>query len=219
MNNSLLQNIEIQEQNESILQVIDKAIPNNPDIVKELSKYTRSKDRFISQLQNQWYGRPLPNYTELQVRQVNSSHYSERQHNHLVDNIQGRNTIQMDSKSWVVKSSTRWSGWSAEENRYNETPSLFEGDLDFLKNFQPLIVSDSASGSVNLIATLIKLVDKGSQMMLSDLNWSTLFLSFAKKHMPDDFQSLSQYSQDVNTLFEELVASVNADSEIAKIST
>ena len=54
-------------------------------------------------------------------------------------------------------------------------------------------------------------------MCLSDPNWSIMFLSFASAHMPNDHQNLSKYSDDVDGLFEQLVGSVNADAEIAKL--
>ena len=56
-------------------------------------------------------------------------------------------------------------------------------------------------------------------MCLSDANWSILFLSFAQLHMQNDHQNLSKYSDEVDALFEQIVASVNADSEIAKLRT
>ena len=56
-------------------------------------------------------------------------------------------------------------------------------------------------------------------MCLSDANWSILFLSFRQLHMQNDHQNLSKYSDEVDTLFEQIVASVNADSEIAKLRT
>ena len=56
-------------------------------------------------------------------------------------------------------------------------------------------------------------------MCLSDGIWSNLFLTFAKNHMVNDHQTLSKYSDTVDALFEEIVKSVNADSEIAKIRT
>ena len=44
-----------------------------------------------------------------------------------------------------------------------------------------------------------------------------MFLSFASAHMPNDHQNLSKYSDEVDGLFEQLVSSVNADAEIAKL--
>ena len=131
MNSNLLQ----REQTENILQAINLAVPNNEHIQKELSKYTRSKDTFIRRLQEQWYGRDLPIYTELQVRQMNSAHYSDKTNNQVINDIQGRDTGDMDSKSWIVKSTTRWSGWNASENTYYDTPLLFEGVLILRRTF------------------------------------------------------------------------------------
>ena len=192
MTSNLLQNIEAKEQLQNILQAINEALPDKEPIQRELGKYTRSKDQFIKRLQEQWYGRELPNYTELQVRQMNSAHYSDNAKKQVINDMQRRETIDMEAKSWIIKSSEKWSGWNAAENVYFDTPLLFEGDINYERNFQPLIVSDQASKSVNLITSLSKIIKKGSQMCLSDPNWSILFLTFAKTHLMDDHQTLQQ---------------------------
>ena len=78
MTSTLLQSIEAKEQLENILVAINKALPNQEPILKELSKYSQSKDQFIKRLQQNWYERDLPVFTELQVRQMNSAYYSEK---------------------------------------------------------------------------------------------------------------------------------------------
>ena len=47
----------------------------------------------------------------------------------------------------------------------------------------------------------------------------SFFLSFAQLHMQNDHQTLSKYSDEVDTLFEQIVGTVNADSEVAKLRT
>ena len=95
---------------------------------------------------------------------MNSAHYSDKAKKTVVNDMQGRETIDMDQKSWVIKSAEKWSGWNAAENVYFEKPLLFEGDISYEKNFQPLIVSGQASKSVNLITSLSKIIKRGSQM-------------------------------------------------------
>ena len=113
MASNILQNIETKEQLDHILEVIKDALPEKENIQREFSKYTRFKDHFIKKLQKEWYGREMPNYTELQVRQMNSAHYSDKAKKTVVNDMQGRETIDMDQKSWVIKSAEKWSGWNA----------------------------------------------------------------------------------------------------------
>ena len=80
---------------------------------------------------------------------MNSAYYSDRAKRQVSADLQGRSMIDMDPRSWVIKSATRWSGWNASESVYYETPLLFEGDINFERNFQPLIVCDQDSKSVN----------------------------------------------------------------------
>ena len=219
MASSLLQSIEAKEQIEKILVAINDAFPGKKQIQDELSKYSQSKDTFIKQLQEMWHQREMSVFTELQIRQMNSTYYSDKARKQVSSKLHGQDLVEMPSRDWVIKTETAWKGWNASESNYYETPILFEGDIGYEKNFAPLVVCDPASKSVNLIISLEKIIRRGSSMCLSDGNWSTLFLTFAKNHMANDHQSLSQYSDNADTLFEEIVKSVNAESEIAKIRT
>ena len=73
MTSNLLQSIETKEQLHNILAAINEAFPNNAPIENELSKYSATKEQSIKRLQQEWYDRELPIYTELQVRQMNSA--------------------------------------------------------------------------------------------------------------------------------------------------
>ena len=98
-------------------------------------------------------------------------------------------------------------------------PILFEGPLLFERNFDNLVVADKESGSINLIWTISKILDKGISMCLSEENWISCFLHLAKSYLPNSYQALSRYSANLEGLFSTLVASVNGDHEIAKIRT
>ena len=126
MTSSLLQSIETKDQLHNVLAAINEAFPNRAPIENELSKYSASKEQSIKRLQQEWYNRELPLYTELQVRQMNSAYYSDRAKKQVSADLQGRSMIDMDPWSWVIKSSTRWSGWNSSESVYYETPLLFE---------------------------------------------------------------------------------------------
>ena len=217
MTSNLLQSLETKEQLHSVLAAINEAFPNNTSIENELGKYTASKEQAIKRLQEKWYNRDLPLYTELQVRQLNSSFYSEKAAKQVAANLGGKTYIEMDPRNWVVKTPSKWSGWNAVQSVYYDMPILFEGDILFEKNFAPLVVADKDSQSVNLLVSLSKLITKGNQMCLSDSNWAGMFLSFASVYMPGDHPNLMKYTDDVDGLFEALVSSVNADSEIAKL--
>ena len=91
-----------------------------------------------------------------------------------------------------MKSDDKWKGWNPEISAYFETPILFEGNLNFSINLEPLIVSDKESGSINFIWKIRKFIERGGSMMLSEKNWISLFLTLAKNHMPNDFQSLAK---------------------------
>ena len=43
--------------------------------------------------------------------------------------------IDMESRSWIIKSTSKWSGWNASESVYYDAPLLFEGEINFERNF------------------------------------------------------------------------------------
>ena len=65
MTSNLLQSIEAKEQLHNILVAINDAFPNHAPIENELSKYSGTKEQSIKRLQQEWYQRELPIYTEL----------------------------------------------------------------------------------------------------------------------------------------------------------
>jgi hypothetical protein len=67
---------------------------------------------------------------------------------------------------------------------YFKKPIVFGGKLDWDTNFLPLVISDSASNSINLLQTLKGFTKKGSQMGLGETDWSQTFLILAKKFLP-----------------------------------
>ena len=97
MTSSLLQSIETKEQLHNVLSAINEAFPNQAPIENELGKYTASKEQAIRRLQQEWYNRTLPLYTELQVRQMNSAYYSERAKKQIAADLEGRTFIDMDA--------------------------------------------------------------------------------------------------------------------------
>ena len=200
MMNSTIQNLETNENLETVLNLLSQIAP-------------------IQQLQDLWNERPFPTHTEVDILQLCSKHYADELNNSITDRLQGRSTFRMDPEFWIVKNNHRWHGWNPETSSYFVQPILFEGDINFSKNFEPLIVCDKESGSINWIWTIKNFIKWGGAMMLSDNNWISLFLTLAKTHMPNDFPRVARFSDDLESLFNTLVASINGDLEIAKLRT
>ena len=135
MASSLFQSIEAKEQIEKVLVAINDALPGKKSIQDELSKYSQSKDTFIKQLQEMWHQREMPIFTELQIRQMNSTYYSDKSRKQVSSKLHGQELVEMPSRDWVIKTETAWKGWNASESSYYETPILFEGDIGYDKNF------------------------------------------------------------------------------------
>ena len=119
---------------------------------------------------------------EIQIREICQGYYDNLERTNEMRLVQGLQKIGIvDSRNWVVKTDIAWYGWSCETQRYYEDPLLFEGQVNFSKLFEPLVVSSKESGAVNLVWTLQKFLAQGIKMGLSQANWATIWLTLAKK--------------------------------------
>ena len=123
----------------------------------------------------------------------------------------------VDSRSWVLKSGSKWLGYDPLAQAYFEDPIFFGGDLNFERNFESLVISDSQSHSIYLIWSIRNCMEKGISMGLTNSDWIQAFLILAKKYLPLIFTSLSRHSSNLNALFIELVSNINLENEIAKL--
>ena len=203
---------------DKLLDLFQEIAPQNKSVQKQISILSNSKNNYIRQLQQKWNQIQPPKFTELEIRELCTSYYETLEHSNEERMMQGLSRIALvDSKNWVVKSETAWYGWDCETARYYSEPLLFEGSVNFNKLFEPLIISDKESNPINLIWTSDKFLIKGTEMGLSSNNWIMVWLNLAKSYLPNDFQSLSRYSSEVDKLFFQLTASLNSENETSKL--
>ena len=216
--NNTIQQLQANLKFEKLLTLIGELAPGNKNVQDEISTLSNSKKNFIEKLQTKWKSIKTPNFTELEIREICQSYYENLEHSNEMRMVQGLDRVAIvDSRNWIVKSEQNWFGWDCEKSRYYTEPLLYEGIVNYGKQFDPLIVTNKDSGSLNMIWTLEKFIEKGGQMGLSHDNWCLVWLTLAKHHMQNDFSSLSRYSNDADGLFLQMTLSVNSESEIAKI--
>ena len=211
--------MEISDNLETVLNLLQDVAPGNQNIKDQLGKISKNRNTFITQLQEKWQSRTQPTHTEMDIKTMNTQFYADEELNKIIAETNGRTQNKMNSRDWIIKGADKWLGWDAENSVYFPLPILFEGTLDFKRNFENLVVSDRESGSINLIWTISKILDKGINMCLSDDNWISCFLHLAKNYLPNNYQALSRYSANLEGLFSTLVSSVNGDHEISKLRT
>ena len=217
--NNTIQNLEINDNLETVLNLLQDVAPANQKIKDQLGKISKNRNTFITQLQEKWHSRTRPTHTELDIKTLNTQFYADEDLNEIIAEANGRTQCKMGSRDWIIRGADKWIGWDAENSQYFPLPILFEGPLDFQRNFENLVVSDRESGSINLIWTISKVLDKGINMCLSDANWISCFLHLGKSYLPNSYQAMSRYSANLEGLFTTLVSSVNGDHEIAKLRT
>ena len=216
--NNTIQQMQSNLKFEKLLDLFQEIAPNNQNVQKQISLLSNSKDNYIKLLQGKWNAIKPPTFTELEIREICQSYYDGLAHTNEMRLLQGLPKVAIvDSRNWIVKSENSWHGWNCEQARYYTEPLLFEGSVNYHKLFEPLTISNKDSGSINIIWTLDKFILQGSQMGLSESNWINVWLTLAKQHLPNDFQSLSRHSDNADALFVQMSASLNSENEIAKI--
>ena len=216
--NSTIAQLQNQAKFETLLNLIGDIAPQNAQVQKELSTLTNSKKNFIQKLQTQWASIVPPAFTAIQILEINQGYYDNLERTNEFRQVQGLPRIGfVESRNWVIKTENFWHGWSPETQTYYSDPLLFEGQVNFSKIFDPLVVSSRESGAVNMIWTVQKFLRQGTKMGLSQPNWAAVWLSLAKNYMPNEFQSLARYSEDPDALFIQLTAAINSEHESCKI--
>ena len=199
--NNTIQNLEINDNLETVLTLLQDVAPTNQKVKDQLGKISKNRNTFITQLQDKWQSRTRPTHNEMDIKTLNTQFYADEELNKIIADTNGRTQNKMNSRDWIIKGADKWLGWDAETSQYLPLPILFEGPLDFKRNFENLVVSDRESGSINLIWTISKILDKGINMGLSDDNWISCFLHLAKNYLPNNYQALSRYSANLEGLF------------------
>ena len=212
-----IQQLENQENWKKLYEILAEAHPGRDDIQAELGKLSNNKNTYVKQLQAQWESKPTPLYTEADIKRINSAWYSNRTVNGVVGTLLDRVTTEVHSRDWIIKSEQKWIAWDSENSEYMSLPIRFDGEIKFEKYYEQLIVSDRKSSSCNLIWSIRKLIDAGGAACLSDTNWISLWLTFAKRYMSSAYPTLSRYSDNLEVLFRTMISNINADEEVSKL--
>ena len=212
-----IQQLENQENWKKLYEILAEAHPGRDDIQAELGKLGNNRNSYVKQIQAQWEAKPTPLYTEADIKRINSAWYSNRTVNDVVGTLLDRATTEVHSRDWIIKSEQKWIAWDSENSEYMSLPIRFDGEIKFEKYYEQLIVSDRKSSSCNLIWSIRKLIDAGGAACLSDTNWVSLWLTFAKRYMSSAYPTLSRYSDNLEVLFRTMISNINADEEISKL--
>ena len=216
-NLSTIQSIENHEQWSQLYKILAEAHPTNQSIQTELGKLANNRETHLSQLKTLWEQRPVPLYSQDDIKRLNTAFYARDPSESVLDEMQDRILGHMNSRDWIIRDTAQWRGFDAENGTYHDSPIRFDGDLPFNKVYEPLVVYDKESGGCNLIWSIRKLIKEGGENALSTRNWIALWLHFSQKFMNSSYHNLSRYSDDLETLFTTLITNINVDEEVAKL--
>ena len=198
------------------MDILHTALPESTEVQEKLDY----KEVILhkKKLQKEWSDRKIQVFDEKDIKELNlafQSQETEEELNKTARGFEGQQTV--DSRSWILKSGSKWLGYDPQSQSYFKDPIFYGGDIDFPRNFESLVINDSQSGSINLIWTVRNILDKGVSMGLTDEDWIQVYLLLAKKHLPLAFPSLSRHSCNLNALFLELVSNINLENELARL--
>ena len=190
--NSTLSNLRTAENLETVLKLLSEVAPQNLNVQREVEKISKSTTTQIRQLTTRWESRKQPVWSEISLREQNAKYLADQQQNNIIKQSLDLQLCDVETRNFIVKSSSVWRGFDLETGAYLPDPLIFEGSLDFSRNFEPLVIVDRDSQAVNLIWSIQKLICKGEQMGLSQQLYVQLFLTFCKNFIPTSFQAVSR---------------------------
>ena len=130
LNNPLL-DFKRNRQFQSLIDVLQEAIPENALLQGKLSDLTSSKGSYIKQLIKEWEDRIRPDYDEEEIRQMNIDHIGEQ--DEQASNLEQREVHRavVTTKDWILKERDQWKGWDPSTGKYFFKPIQFGGKIDF----------------------------------------------------------------------------------------
>ena len=119
---------------QSLIDVLQEAIPENALLQNKLSDLTSSKGSYIKQLIKECEGRVTPNYNEEEIRQMNIDHIGDQDEQGTNMELRQEHRAVVSTKDWILKERDKWKGYNPIKGKYELKPIKFGGKLDFETN-------------------------------------------------------------------------------------
>ena len=68
--NNTIQNLEINDNLETVLNLLHDVAPTNQKINDQIGKISKNRNTFITQLNEKWHSRTRPTHTELDIHNI-----------------------------------------------------------------------------------------------------------------------------------------------------
>ena len=136
MNNPLL-DFKRNRQFQGLVDVLAECLPDNANLQEKLSDLTSSKGSYIKQLVAKWDQRMQPDYTELDIRQLNIQYLARQDLAQVNLEVRDENISTISSKDWILKERDIWRGYNPESGNYFQKPIGFGSKLDWDVHFCP----------------------------------------------------------------------------------
>ena len=112
--NNTIQNLEINDNLETVLNLLQDVAPANQKIKDQLDKISKNRNTFITQLQEKWHSRTRPIHTELDIKTLNTQYYADEALNEIIAETNGRTQCAIGSRDRIIRGADKWMGYLQE---------------------------------------------------------------------------------------------------------
>ena len=134
MNNPLL-DFKRNRQFQGLVGVLTECLPDNENLQEKLADLTSSKGSYIKQLVAKWGSRIQPDFTELDIQQVNIQYLVRQDQDQVNLKVRDERITTISSKDWILKERDVWSGYNPVTGTCFKKPIAFGRQLDWDVNF------------------------------------------------------------------------------------
>ena len=209
-------NFKLESFKESLLKTISTNLgQNNPVLQQELSKLSSKKVLWIRRLKTRWENRKIPVYTQKDIyKQVAAFRQEQYEEEKL---LQARSIEKIhipNDRNLIIAEGPAFYAFDCGKNDYMSAP-LCNSAVD-IKLLRSKIIVDSFSKAVNIIQSIMNIIELGEQSGGDEMWFLTAFQIFTRENLPESYSALSTYNT-ADSLFSELAALVGSTTETMKV--
>ena len=214
-----------------ILAVLEQDPNLNQETKQGLSSLRVKTNRWQDDLTSKWNNITYPENTQATIRKLNSlvkknverinaTRRHQREWYRGQDLDQAANLIpdledqSMKGKDAIIESPTKVEGWNPTTRNFE---TICYNRVVDIKDFTEKIHLCSASQAINIPKSILNLLSEGEIRGFTAENFTSLFLLFINKYLPEAYISALTFSNDVDQLFTYLISLVNTSHEVEKI--
>ena len=207
----------LRRQNQQILQLLGQALPDNDAIQSGVGTLVHKRSAWKQKILHRWESRNIPGYTEFDVRTM----CLQAERNYQLNYNRGDNLHQNmkplpHARDWIVKTRKCWRGYDPSSASYFPQPIEYGDTVDFTIA-RNSVIQEQHSGAVDIIKSMLNLIDLGVNMGLNETGFEALFIDFVRTFLPNSLSVISRYTGSCFDVVDQIASLVDGNYEIEKV--